>query len=274
MQCDVILRTCDRVYTVHESSRGAATRVGGSKLETIEHCINSLVRTMNATKDDLRLIIVDDHSSDDAIEVMTEAASRCRHMVKLIHIAAAHYGNGRSMRTCYEWARDHGNEYLYFVEDDYLHDLTCIPEMLADLELFRMMLGGHEVAMNPCDNPDNYMQPDKNKIPSFIAMGSRHHWRTVSNSTATFLCSKAILKQYWYLFDRMADYGDPAVSEDNTINKIWQAPYNQAGGAYMVSPIPSLALHLHFEEHLSPFIDWKKWWENSKVNEAPDVSVG
>lgn len=262
MQCDVILRTCDRVYTVHRSHRGEGVpRVPGyniSKLDIIEHCVNSLIKTINMTEADLRLVVIDDNSSASTLEVIAKAIKTCHYPGELIQMAA--HGNGQSLRACYEWAQSNGNEYLYFVEDDYLHDQTCIPEMLADLELFKMMLGDHEVAMNPCDNPDNYMQTEKSKIPSFIALGLRRHWRTVNNSTSTFLCSKAILQRYWYLFERMMHYGDGTVNEDNTINKIWQAPYVQAGGAYMLSPIPTLAFHLHYEEHLSPFVDWKKWW--------------
>lgn len=158
-----------------------------------------------------------------------------------------------------------GQDNFFFVEDDYLHEINCIPEMLFELDFFKMKLN-NEVALFPYDNIDNYMQAAKNNVPCFMSLGQRRHWRTVTNSTGTFLCSRVTLERYWYLFERMGEYDtDPSVNEDNSRNVIWTGPYKNAGGAYLLSPIPTLSLHFHFKEHLSPFVDWKEWWEKNEV---------
>ena len=268
IKLDVILRTCDRVYTVHASSQDKNNmRIVGpqfSKLDIMLRCINSLIVSMNLIDSkmaDLRLIVIDQNSSKDGISKIKELIKSCKFSQQFIFSDGA--GNGDSLKTCYEWARDNGRDLLFFVEDDYLHDPACISEMLVDLEFFKFKLQ-HEVALFPYDNIDNYMQREKNSIPCFIALGSRRHWRTVNNATSTFLCSKNILERYWFLFERMMQDGkDPLVCEDNTTNLIWSAPYRKAGGAYLLSPIPTLSLHFHFKEHLSPFVDWRRWWDQS-----------
>jgi glycosyltransferase involved in cell wall biosynthesis len=271
MECDVILRTCNRVYTVHASGDGGKNqRIPGpkfTKLDIMTRCVSSLITSMNLVDSnfvDLRLIVVDDHSSNVGIRKIKSLMKKCKCPTEFISLENG-TGNGASLKACYDWARSNGKEYLFFVEDDYLHDPACLPEMLYELEFFKIKLKNHEVALFPYDNIDNYMQASKNSVPCFMMIGSKRHWRTVTNATSTFLCSKNILERYWYLFERMEDDGkDPSVSEDTTTNLIWTAPYRQAGGAYLLSPIPSLSLHFHFNEHLAPFIDWKKWWDESK----------
>ena len=259
MNCDIILRTCDRVYTVHGSSIENKTRVAGSdKFSVMMGCIRSLIDSMNLVERvPLRLIIVDDHS--EKFEAIMSLSELCKHPVVSVPMGETS-GNGASLKTCYDWALINGSDYLYFVEDDYLHAPHCLPEMFSDLDFIRIKLRNHEVGLFPYDNIDNYMQGEKNSIPSFITLGSKRHWRTVSNTTCTFMCSKDILQKYWYLFELATHYGEDGVTEDNTFNQIWSAPMKQAGGAWMLSPIPTLAHHLHFREHLAPFTNWEDWW--------------
>lgn len=260
---DVILRTCDIVYSVHDSASEVKHRVPGpefTKLDIMLRCINSLVVSMNQVDEGLRLTVIDDHSV--GLEKIQSVVGRCKHPTEIVSLKGT--GNGVSLEACYNWARDKGDSYLFFVEDDYLHDPDCLPEMLYELDFFKLKLS-HEVALFPYDNIDNYVQMSKNNEPCFMALGSRRHWRTVTNTTSTFLCSKKILERYWFLFERMTQYGkDPSVNRDNTTNVIWTAPYKQAGGAYLLSPIPSLAIHFHFKGHIIPFIDWKNLWEKNK----------
>lgn len=264
MQLDVILRTCDQVFSVHESGSGNQYRVPGpafTKLDIMLRCINSLLISMNLSKEDLRLVVVDDHSNE--IERIRNLLERCNHPVKFIPMIET--GNGVSLKVCYDWAQEEGRDYLFFVEDDYLHSSLCVQEMISELPMFRKKLN-YEVALFPCDNIDNYMQTAKNNVPCFITLGSNRHWRTTCNSTSTFLCSKYLFEKYYFLFEKMTHYGrDPSVGEATTYNQIWTAPYNQMGGAFLLSPIPTLSLHFHFQEHLSPFTNWQDWWSRAKL---------
>lgn len=261
---DVILRTCARVYSLHEAASETKHRLpdaNTTKLGIILPCVTSLVKSMNQVDSGLRLIVIDDHSAE--LTQIQKVVEKCKHPTEFISLEGT--GNGASMIACFKWAKDNGKDRLFFVEDDYLHDPACIPEMLFEYDFFKMKLS-HEIAFFPYDNIDLYMQPQKNAIPCNIGTGRNRHWRTTRFSTYTFFCSKEILERYWYLFALTEDYGkDPNVDEATTINLIWDAPYKNAGGAFLLSPIPSLALHFHFKDHLSPFIDWKSWWNKNKL---------
>lgn len=260
---DVILRTCDKVYSVHESSSEVKHRMPNSKttkLEILLRCVNSLIVSMNQIDSGLRLIIIDDHSAE--LKEIEKLIEKCNHSIEVISLEDT--GNGASMYACFKWAKNNGTDRLFFVEDDYLHGINCIPEMIYEYDFFKIKLN-HEVALFPCDNMDLYMQPQKNIIPCNIGVGRKRHWRSTMFSPYTFLCSKEILERYWYLFAMSEEYGkDPNVDESTTVNLIWSAPYRNAGGAFLLSPIPSLSLHFHFKEHLSPFIDWESWWDKNE----------
>jgi hypothetical protein len=54
-------------------------------------------------------------------------------------------------------------------------------------------------------------------------------------------------------------YGiDPGVSEANTINHVYKS-------MPCFSPLPSLAVHFQHLDTLSPYFDWRGWWEASAV---------
>jgi len=66
----------------------------------------------------------------------------------------------------------------------------------------------------------------------------------------------------------MSYYGVPGfenVCEDNTINLVWQAPYKMKGGAFMLAPLPTLSIHLHYGV-VSYFQDVMSWWESAEVS--------
>jgi len=264
---DIILRTCDSVQSVHYNSDGGLDRVVGpeyTKLDVMTACIRSLVKSMNRITDSIRLVVVDDHSSLDGIEKIKQIIGNCIHSTKFISLENG-TGNGPSLTECYRAASASKSDLFYFVEDDYLHDLTCIEEILYERNMAMSKLN-HDVAIFPSDNTDNYLDVSKNSIPCYMFLGRTRHWRTTTNATSTFLCSKNILDRYLYLFKLMGQQkpGDDTINEDNTTNVIWNAPYKNAGGAYLLSPIPSLAIHFHFREHIIPYTDWREWWEKNK----------
>jgi hypothetical protein len=157
--------------------------------------------------------------------------------------------------------RDSKANLVYSVEDDYLHAPTAIEEMVASYELFSDRLKRTDIVIYPFDEPSEYNPPSRN---DFIVHGSHRHWRTGVFTTNVIMTTPKLFKDNWNLFEVLAlkyngDYLNPRTEhyeESNTIWKIWQN--NQA---VRFNPIPSLALHLQFEQQLDPFIDWKKWWD-------------
>jgi hypothetical protein len=145
---------------------------------------------------------------------------------------------------------------LYFVEDDYIHAKDCLNEMLFTYEKFASLIKD-ELILCPSDFPYLY-----NKFePTQIILGNRRHWRVVEETLVTFLTSKKLLLKHWDTFSSMAKINHNPF--EKPLHKIYSKQY-------CLSPIPSLAMHcanVNSIYGISPIIDWKKLWDENKIND-------
>ena len=156
--------------------------------------------------------------------------------------------------------RDSNADLVYSIEDDYLHTPTAIQEMIDSFQLFTERLNRDDIVLFPFDEPSEYNPPNRK---DFIVHGSARHWRTGIFTTQVLFCKPKLFKEHWSLFETLAlkyngDYLNPRTEhyeESNTIWKLWTE-----GTVIRFNPIPSLALHLQFEQQRDPFIDWEEWW--------------
>lgn len=253
MDIDIILRTHDK-KDVHP--RTDLRYCGANKAELIKKCVASLISSCNKSSYKFKVIWIDDHSSEQTIESLTDIFSKSNGEV--IAKPLEKTGQNESSLAQFSECRNSDADLVYNVEDDYLHCPTAIDEMVDAYLQFKNYLNT-EVAIYPFDDPDNY----KHRFMelSRIMLGKKRHWRTNTYTTFTFFCNPSVIKDNWDLFYRLAKlYMTPIgeasnVHEGTTINKIWrkQVP--------LFTPIPSLALHMQYKEQMDKFIDWKKWWE-------------
>jgi len=243
---DIILRTCSKVNCFSGRDRDLIT----DKKELILGCLRSLVnstRNLDWTLITTKFIIIDDHSDDDTLDQINKIVSWKFHHNDYKIISIDKTGNGESLKACYEYANEHCDDLIYFVEDDYLHHPNAIPYMV---DFYNQ--DTYQSVLHPTDYPDRYNRA----YPSYIIRGRDCHWRTIKHTTCTFMITKGILVEHWDKYMGFTRYGlDPGVTEDTTINKIYE-------DISCFSPLPSLALHLQYIETLSPFVDWKNWWTN------------
>jgi hypothetical protein len=248
---DVILRT----YTgpnVHKGNRF----VPFGKEELMLGCIRSLVVTLADAADiaDVRVTILDDHSEPASLEKICAVFRASDLSWKLVPRTTS--GNPDSFYDIYTYAREHARDLIYFVEDDYLHSVGAVREMVEEYVRFKERLGKSVgVGLVPYEHPDLYL-PEVMSL-SRVVLGKKRHWRTIEYTTSTMLVSRELLLNEWYKFLGMSSYGKiPEVHEGNTINKIWRE-----GNNFMFSPMPTLAIHMQFSENIPPYVDWKEWWE-------------
>ena len=146
------------------------------------------------------------------------------------------------------------DDLVYFVEDDYIHSDDCISEMLSVYEKFSTILED-EIFIVPVDYPYLYQ---KNQSTN-ILIGQKYHWRSVKESLLTFLTSNKMINKYYNELIKMGEI------EHEPYETILHNIYDKEK---CFSPIPSLALHctnVNSVFGLSPTIDFKKLWEESKL---------
>jgi len=232
MQLDVILRTHDG-GSVHNY---APRIVDVEKSEIIRRCVSSLTFALVGVPH--RLTILDDHSSLSTQGFLASCGP----------VVITGPGNNASLLDAIQLAGASTADFVYLIEDDYLHAANSIKEMLAFANL-GLSNGLPSIAIHPYDDSNNYK--DGRVSSCTVVPGRERHWRNNIYTTATLMAEPWLFKEpEWGALAR--DYGDE-VHEGNTINRIWQSK------CPLYTPMPSLAVHLN--ENEPPLFDWRSLWK-------------
>ena len=242
------------------------------KIEYCKRSLNSLIKSIKFLNNKykslkVKTIIVDDNSSKDKIQQIKDNFNG--ENIEIINLDYSKYENKiskqknketfanlASLLQSFEIGKEKGEDLVFFVEDDYLHFEAMLEEMISSYERIASQIN-KDIFMCPCDYPYLYMTNEKTNI----LIGNKRHWRTVDKTLCTFMTSTSLLKKYWTNFNQNClDRHDPF---EKYINEI----YNKE---ICISPLKSLSLHLtniNSSYGLSPFIDYKKLWEENKIND-------
>ena len=242
------------------------------KIEYTKRSLNSLIRSINFLKNkhptiNVKTIIVDDNSSTENLNIVKKVIDG--YNIEIINLDYSKYekkiseqknketfANLASLLQSFEIGKNAGEDLIYFIEDDYLHFEPMLEEMVASYERIASQLK-KDIFMCPSDYPYLYMNNEKTNV----LIGNKRHWRTVNKTLCTFLTSKNLLDKYWdNFYKNCLDRHDPF---EKYLNEIYSKEI-------CISPLKSLSLHLtniNSSYGLSPLIDYKKLWEENKIND-------
>ena len=241
------------------------------KIEYSLRSFNSLINSINFCKKKypnikFKMIVVDDKSKEENLEKFRKLINKNQLDISIISLDHDKYkniikkqkndqtfSNLASLLQSFELAKEKGEDLVFFVEDDYLHFETMVEEMIASFERIASQIK-RDIFMCPADYPYLYMNNEKTNI----LIGNKRHWRTISKTLCTFMTTKALLDKYWDNFYKTClDRNDPF---EKYLNEIYKKEF-------CISPLKSLSLHLtnvNSSYGLSPYIDYKKIWEENK----------
>jgi len=271
----IILRTCSSVTMLTQSKKRIFNK---EKPEYTLRTLNSIIRSINFAKDtlnniNLKLIIVDHNSDMNTIERMKLLISKQFFDTEFISLNVDDFIeninpiNEQNQKVTQNQISNMSNinqslllskkseDLVYFVEDDYIHEIDSIKEMILTYEKLSSVLK-KELILCPTDYPYLYTQANDSKI----FLGNKKHWRTIKESLCTFLTSKIIIDKYWDKLDKWSKF------EHYPFEKPLHEIYEKE---YCLSPIPSLATHftnINSVYGLSPNSDWQKLWNENEVN--------
>ena len=210
-------------------------------------------------------MIIDDNSKQENLEKITALAKNSNLKTEILNLDHHKYknvikeqkneqtfSNLASLLCCYENAKAHGEDLVFFVEDDYLHFVPMMEEMISSYERISSQLK-KDIFICPSDYPFLYMNNKKTNV----LIGNKRHWRTIDETLCTFMTSKSFIEKYWENFRRTClDRNEPF---EKYLNEIYKSEI-------CISPMKSLSVHftnINSSYGLSPFIDYKKLWNEN-----------
>ena len=241
------------------------------KIEYSLRSLNSLIKSINFCKTKypnlkFKTIIIDDKSKEENLDKIKKLISKGNLEISIESLEHEKYkniikqqkndqtfSNLASLLQSFELGRDHGEDLIFFVEDDYLHFEPMMEEMIASYERIASQFD-KEIFMCPADYPYLYNNNEKTNI----LVGNKRHWRTINKTLCTFMTTKSLINKYWDNFHKNClDRHDPF---EKYLNEIYSKEF-------CISPLKSLSLHVtnvNSSYGLSPFINYKKLWDENE----------
>ena len=270
----IILRTCSSVNMLTQSKKRL---FNNEKPEYTLRSLKSIVNSINFAKDifnkiNVELVIIDHNSEKKIIDKIQSIISNQFFKSRFIslnvddfrkdinpineenkEVTSNQISNMSNIHKSLLLAKESA-DLIYFVEDDYIHSVESIKEMIFTYEKLSSLLN-HELILCPTDYPYLYSEVRN----SNIFLGNKRHWRTIKETLCTFLTSKDMVIKHWELLISMCKLEHYPF--EKPLHKIYEKEY-------CLSPIPSLAIHctnINSVYGLSPNTDWEKLWEDSKI---------
>ena len=270
---DIILRTCSSVNMLSQSKKRIFDKSKDQySLKTLRSIINSINHNKKIFKNiNLKLTIID-HNSDKKIinkfkhllkkqffksEIKSLNINFYRKKIKKINqqgkqVTENQISNMSNINQSLNQGKN-CDDLVYFVEDDYIHKIDAIKEMILAYERISSQLG-KELILCPSDYPFLYSKLESSKI----FLGNKYHWRSINETLCTFLTSKDIVKKHFKKFTSACE------KEHYPFEKPFHDIYKKE---LCISPIPSLAVHctnINSVYGVSPFVNYQKIWEMIK----------
>ena len=270
---DIILRTCASVNMLTQSKKRIFT---STKEDYSLKTLKSIIKSLNNSKYKLKkikikLIIIDYNSKKNVIQKFKKLLKNqfFKSEIKSLNI---NFYKRKIKKTNQQGKKVTDNQIsnmsninqslnvgkncedlVYFVEDDYIHKINAIGEMMFSYERISSQLG-KELIMCPADYPYLYTKLQNSKI----FLGNKYHWRTIDESLCTFLTSKKIINKHFKKLTSTCEI------EHYPFEKPFHQIYKKE---LCISPMPALAIHytnINSIYGLSPFVDYKKLWSKNK----------
>ena len=269
---DIILRTCASVNMLTQSKQRVFEKEKSEySLKTLRSIVNSINNNKQLfEKIRLKFTIVDHNSDNQVLEKFSAILDNQFFENEIIKLDVDFYekqidkineegkevtknqiSNMSNIHQSFDIAKN-CEDLVYFVEDDYLHKLDSIEEMIFTYEKISTQLN-QELILCPSDYPYLYNNIQK----SNIFLGNKYHWRSVEESLCTFLTSSKLLNKHW------DEFTSACKKEHYPFEKPFHNIYKKE---LCISPVPSLATHftnINSVYGLSPFIDYKKLWDEN-----------
>jgi hypothetical protein len=247
------------------TNQGNKRYASDSKTEIIKKCVTSFFESLqNCPNAEHHVMIFDDHSSDEGVQFLNDILVKyTSDNIKIYLNFLETRGVMPSIKACYDWMNDNGENLVYQVQDDYLYEPNAIFEMI-DMFMQIKRETNSDAIIYPYNHPGFWVDRHNYQykpVPRTLVAGWGRYWLTVLDVSCSFLTSIDVIKNNWDLCEKLCNGKglDPQL-EFNSINVMMRER-----GVIAVMPIESIALHMQAAYEMDPYIDWKSRWDRVTI---------
>ena len=271
---DILIRSCASVGMLTQSKQRIFEK---EKIEYTLRSINSIIKSSKFAKElmpnlNINLTVIDHNSGEQNLKKIQNLLDNSNLNHNLINLDLSEFDsrikktNAKNENITPNQLSNMSNIYkslelskklddlIYFVEDDYIHELNSISEMILTYERIASQIS-NELILCPTDYPYLYTKTENTNV----ILGEKSHWRKINETLCTFLTSKQIVEKHWAKLISMCEFEHYPF--ESPLHEIYKEEL-------CLSPIPSIAIHctnINSIYGLSPNKDWKKIWEDNKI---------
>lgn len=214
-----------------------------------KQCLNNFIGHFdNDWGADANIIIFADNVSDETLEWVSEYGYEV--------IRTNSEGNAYAFNMVLDYALEYLEDYVYFVEDDYLHDCMRLGiKSPVHTILMEGLLRSDYVSLY--DHPDKYIPARQGGNPFIgedraevtkVFRTETWHWKLTNSTTMTFATHMDVLREDRDIWKKHTDGSHP-----NDMQAFLEL---RSKGRSLATPIPSLSTHCDLP-WLAPFGGWK-----------------
>ena len=270
---DIIFRTCMAVEMLTQNKKRIfAKEKNEYTLRSINSVIKSYLHSESLKNIDVNFKIIDHKSNAEDLKKIEELFKNYKINYELIHLEISQFekeinkindekkpvtanqiSNMSNIHQSLLVSRG-SKDLIYFIEDDYLHTLDCLEEMIFTYERVASQIED-ELFICSTDYPYLYNKFENTKI----LLGNNYHWRKVDETLCSFMTSKSMVNKYWKELLSMCKHEHYPF--EKPLHNIFKKEL-------CISPMPSLSIHctnINSIYGLSPNIDWKNIWDKNEI---------
>ena len=271
---DILIRSCASVGMLTQNKQRIFEK---EKIEYTLRSINSIIKSSELAKQlipnvSIKLTVIDHNSGEQNLKKIQNLLDNSNLNHNLINLDLSEFDtrikktNAKNENVTPNQLSNMSNIYkslelskklddlIYFVEDDYIHELNSISEMILTYERIASQIS-NELILCPTDYPYLYTKTENTNV----FLGEKSHWRKINETLCTFLTSKQIVEKHWAKLISMCEFEHYPF--ESPLHEIYKEEL-------CLSPIPSIAIHctnINSIYGLSPNKDWKKIWEENEI---------
>jgi len=228
-----------------------------SLLYSIEYCIQQKPESIH------HINFIEDQASKEAIDYIKSLIQKYSSENIILELnTVSNPGIMSSIRDCYQWLTDNGENFVYQIQDDYLFNKTAIYEM-ANIWFQLYYDTDSNIIVQPYNEYYHWITLYRyQSTPRVIVPGQYRYWIQLYDIPCSFMTNHAQFIQHWDLYEIFLNRSSTDTRlEADSLNHIMTRR-----GQLCLTPLQSLTLHMQSELEKDPYTDWEKWWNQVKVD--------